>query len=273
MLEGEENSLLESSLGDNLAKHFMLCLHVLAANGGNPLDEGLSLRSERPSPADTGHEVLLLLAAVVEVSPLAKEGAEFCFGLAASHAVDHLHGGDLVGVDALAVKVQLTPQEEELLPHFVRHVSIDYRISLVVLVYNVKGLSVPDAEEGALPVDDVVAEDALEFVDLGLQIDHDLGRGVNFLQPELLLATDVLVQNLEKQLGHQGFHVLLVCVLGVDPLSVHVADVCLILVVEFIHPADHVVPLGSQVRKLLVQSYFVLSVLHFLAFKVLELAL
>ena len=43
VLEGQENSLLERRLRDDLAKHVMLLFHVLRANGGDPFDESLAL--------------------------------------------------------------------------------------------------------------------------------------------------------------------------------------------------------------------------------------
>lgn len=66
---------------------------------------------------------------------------------------------------------------------------------------------------------------------------------------------------------------LLVVVLGVDPLIVHLIDIRLVLFVKIIHSSDHIVPLGREVLKLLVKGNFELPVLDFLRFQVLEIGL
>ena len=64
---------------------------------------------------------------------------------------------------------------------------------------------------------------------------------------------------------------LFVLVLSVDPLNVHLANICLILVTELVHPADQVVSLVRQVLQLFVQSDFMLPILNFFAAQVFQL--
>ena len=64
---------------------------------------------------------------------------------------------------------------------------------------------------------------------------------------------------------------LLVLVLGVDPLNVHLADIGLILVTELVHAADQVIALVRQVLQLVVQGDLVLPILNFFPAQVLKL--
>lgn len=203
------------------------------------------------------------------VSPPAEEVAQSDLTLASTHSIHHFNGGDLVSVDALPVQVELAPQEEELLPHLVRHVSVDDRVSLVVLMDNIESFPVPDTEEGALTVCDVVAEDALELIHFALEVDHDFGGRCDLLQPHLLLPAQVLVQYLEQKLCDESLNMLLVMVLGVDPLVVHLAHICLVLLVKLVHSTDHIVPLAREVLKLLIKGNLELPVLDLLVFVVL----
>ena len=69
----------------------------------------------------------------------------------------------------------MPPEEEELLAHLMADVAIDDGVPLVVLMDHVKGLAIPDSQIESLPVYDVVAEHSLQLVDLGLEVDHNLG--------------------------------------------------------------------------------------------------
>ena len=119
MLESEENSLFKSGLSHNVGHEILFLLHVLLPQGCDPLDEGSSLGSERAPPANRHHEVFLLLAALVEVSPSAEVVAELELGLTIAHSVDDLHGTNFVCIDALSIQIELPPQEEEFLAHTV----------------------------------------------------------------------------------------------------------------------------------------------------------
>lgn len=167
---------------------------------------------------------------LAEVAPAIEEVPELEFGLAAAHPIDHLDGADLVRVDALSVQIELAPAEKELLAHLMAHVAVNYRVPLVVLVHHVEGLAIPYAKEKSLAINDVVAEDAVQLFDPRLEVDHDFRSRPDLLQAELFLLADVVVQDLEQQLGHERLHVLLIVVLRADPLLVHLADVRLILV-------------------------------------------
>ena len=112
---------------------------------------------------------------LIEVSPPAEVITQLELCLSSTHSIDHFHGRDLVGVNTFTVQVELSPEEEEFLAHLVAHVAINDCIALVVLVHHVESLAVPDAQVEALTIDDVVAENALQLVDLGLKVDHDLG--------------------------------------------------------------------------------------------------
>ena len=89
------------------------------------------------------------------------------------------------------------------------------------------------------------------------------------MESELLFPADVLVEDLEHELGDEGLHMLLVLVLSVDPLNVHSADIVLVLVAECVHTSDEVVPLSGQILKLIIKSHFMLAILDFLAPEVL----
>jgi len=64
---------------------------------------------------------------------------------------------------------------------------------------------------------------------------------------------------------------LLVLVLGVDPLDIHLADVGLISVAKFVHAANQIVPLVSQVLQLVVKGHFMLAIFDFIASEVFKL--
>ena len=81
MLEGEENTLLESGLSHNVRHKILFFLHVLLPQGCDPLDEGSALGSERAPPANRHHEVFLLFTSFVEVSPSAEVVTELELGL------------------------------------------------------------------------------------------------------------------------------------------------------------------------------------------------
>ena len=62
---------------------------------------------------------------------------------------------------------------------------------------------------------------------------------------------------------------LLVLVLCIDPLSVHLTHVGLVLVTEVVHATDQVVPLVGKVLELLVEGQLVLAILDLIAPEVL----
>ena len=110
---------------------------------------------------------------LTEVTPPAEEVAQLQLGLTSSHTIKDFHGGDFICVDPLAIQIELSPEEEELLAHLVRDISINDGVSLVVLVYNIKSLSVPYSQMEALAVHNIVAEDALKLAHFSLEVDHN----------------------------------------------------------------------------------------------------
>ena len=58
---------------------------------------------------------------------------------------------------------------------------------------------------------------------------------------------------------------LLVLVLCVNPFSIHLTHIGLVLVAEVVHSADQVIPLVGQVLKLLIKSQFVLAILDLIS--------
>ena len=89
------------------------------------------------------------------------------------------------------------------------------------------------------------------------------------METHLFLFADVFVEDLEHELGDQGLYMLLVLVLCVNPFSVHLTHIGLILIAEVVHSADQVVPLVGEVLELLIKGQFVLAVLDLLASEVL----
>ena len=72
-------------------------------------------------------------------------------------------------------------------------ISIDDGVSLVVLVDHIEGLAIPYAQVTSLPVNHVVAKDALQFVDFGLKVDHNLCGGRDFLEAHFFLFPEIFV--------------------------------------------------------------------------------
>ena len=200
MLKGKEHSLFESCLSDDLAKKIVLVLHILTFDRTDPFDKSSALKSQGPTPANTSHEVLLSRPVSIEIAPGIEVGSEFELSLTTTHSIDHLDRTDFVRVNALTIEVELSPEEEEFLAHFVFHISVDYCVALVVLVNNIECFSVPDAKMESFSVDHIVAKDSLQLVNLSLQIDHDFGSGCDLLEAHFLLFADVFVQNLEQKL-------------------------------------------------------------------------
>ena len=157
MFQCKEDPLFECRLCHHLAKHIVFGLHVLGADGGDPLDEGPPLCSQGAPPHDFHDEVLLRAPIFIEVAPSAEVVAQLELSLPTAHPVDHFHCAYFVGVDTFAVQIELPPEEEEFLPHLMADVAVDNGVSLVVLVDDVEGLAVPDAQVEAFAVDDVVA--------------------------------------------------------------------------------------------------------------------
>lgn len=265
MLKGKEHSLFESCLSDYLAKNFMLVLHILAFDRANPFDKSCTLKSQGPTPANTRHEVLLSCTMRVKIAPDIEVRSEFELSLTTTHSINHLDRTDFVSVDALTIQVELSPEEEEFLAHLVADISIDYCVPLVVFVNNIECFSVPDAKVKSFPVDNVVAQDSLQLVNLCLEIDHDFCSGCDLLETHFLLFADIFVQNLEQKLCNQCFDMLLVLMLSVDPLNVHLADISLILVTQLIHASNKFVPLIGQIGELVIECQLVLSVLDLVA--------
>ena len=87
VLKSKEHSLLECRFRDDLAKRFVLDLHVHVADGGDPSDESLSLATEGPAPHDGHHKVLLSVAMLAEISPSAEEIAELELCLTSRHSI------------------------------------------------------------------------------------------------------------------------------------------------------------------------------------------
>ena len=165
--------MLESGLRDHLAEQLVLLLLVLLANACDPGHKGLPFGTKRPSPADRHHEILLGCAILAEVTPPTEEVAQLQLCLTTSQSIEDFHGGNFIGVDPLAIQIELSPEEEELLAHLVGHIAINDGVSLVVLVYYIESLSIPDSEVEALAIHYVVAEDALQLVHFSLKVDHN----------------------------------------------------------------------------------------------------
>ena len=105
---------------------------------------------------------------LIQISPSAEIVPELQGLCTCTHSGYDLDGRDFVSVDALAIEVELSPQEEELLAHLVGHVTVNYCVPLVVLVDNVEGLAVPDSQVETLAVHHVVAQNAVQFAHFSL---------------------------------------------------------------------------------------------------------
>ena len=66
---------------------------------------------------------------------------------------------------------------------------------------------------------------------------------------------------------------LLVRMLSVNPLNVHLADIVLIFVTEFIHAPDQLISLIRQIGQLVIQSQLMLPVFYLIASQVLKFTL
>ena len=64
---------------------------------------------------------------------------------------------------------------------------------------------------------------------------------------------------------------LLVLMLCVNPFSIHLTHISLILVAKIVHSADQVVPLVSEVLELLIKGKLVLAILNLLTSEMLQL--
>ena len=112
-------------------------------------------------------------AVLAEVSPPTEEVSQFQIGLTTSHSIKDLHGGDFICVDPLAIQIELSPEEEELLAHLVGDISINYGVSLVVLVYDIERLSVPYSQMEALAIHNIITKNTLQLAHFSLEVDHD----------------------------------------------------------------------------------------------------
>lgn len=153
------------------------------------------------------------------------------------------------------------------------HITVNKRISLVIFVYHVKCFAIPDAKLGSFAIFDIFAKNTLHFVEFCLQVDHLLGCGVDLLQCILLLASEIFLQNLEEQLGNQGFHMVFIGRLQVDALSIHPSHVVLVFGAKIVQTSHKVVTLVCQLTRLLIQRNLVLSILYFILSEVVELGI
>ena len=111
-------------------------------------------------------------AVLAKVTPPTEEVAQLQLGLTASHSIKDLHGGDFICVDPLAIQIELSPEEEELLAHLVGDISINYGVPLIVFVYDIKRLPVPYSQVEALAVHNIIAEDTLQLAHFSLEVYH-----------------------------------------------------------------------------------------------------
>ena len=91
-----------------------------------------------------------------------------------SQSIEDFHGGNLICVNPFAIQIELSPEKEELLTHLVGDISINYGVSLVVLVYDIERLSVPYSQMEALAIHNIVSKNALQLAHFSLEVDHDL---------------------------------------------------------------------------------------------------
>ena len=151
------------------------------------------------------------------------------------------------------------------------HIAIDDSIAPVVLMDHIQSLSVPSTDEGSLSILNVVGEDALHFLKPRFKINHLFGSASYLTEGKFLLSSEVFIQNLEKKLGDKRLDMTLVLLLGLNSLMVHPALISLILLTHFIESPDQVIPLLSELSKLLIKLDFVLSVFDLSVSQVVEL--
>ena len=110
---------------------------------------------------------------LAEITPPTEEVAQLQLGLPTSQSIEDFHGGNLICVNPLAIQIELSPEEEELLTHLVGDISINYGVSLVVLVYDIERLSVPYSQMEALAIHNIITKNALQLAHFSLEVDHD----------------------------------------------------------------------------------------------------
>jgi hypothetical protein len=145
MLQSQEHSLLEHSVGHDFAQGIVLLSQVLLASEAEPLHEGLALHSLFPTEANGHHEVVLRLPRLHEVSPSAKVMAQLGVLFTIRESCDDFGTSHLVAKDSLPVIEEGTPEVKVLLPSHVVYITVDEAVSFVVLVNNVECFAVPQS--------------------------------------------------------------------------------------------------------------------------------
>jgi len=228
VLQCQEAFLLEHGLSHNLVEYLVLLDHLLALAETEPHHEGSSVGSLLFLGQGRHQEVVLGLTALCEITPATEEVAQLGVLLASRQTRDDLCGRHLAAKDVLAIVEKLSPQVEVLLSPHVGDVSVDQAVALVVLVDHVKSLAVPQSQEKALPILDVIAHDAMHASKSVLKVAHLIGCGMNLHEGHFALHVEILIQNLNKKLCDEHFDVRLVPVGNFCPLTVHLAHVAVV---------------------------------------------
>lgn len=156
--------------------------------------------------------------------------------------------------EAIHVVLQegLPPNVKELLLSLQPHVLLKQHVPLMDFLHAVESLAVPQSDEVALPIAHIVLHRSLQLGKTALEVVHLLRSVADLKESHFPFALDVLLKNLNQQLGHQVLDLVLVLTANVLALSVHCAYVGFVSLAQLIHPLDQVVALLSQVVQLVV---------------------
>ena len=99
------------------------------------------------SPETDGfYEIILGVSHLGEVSPSAQIVSQFYVLISNCHSLNNLGTCYLVSENPLSVQIDLSPEKEELLLVIMVNITVNQAVSLVILMNDIEGFSVPSAK-------------------------------------------------------------------------------------------------------------------------------
>ena len=92
------------------------------------------------------YEIILSIPHLCKVSPSTQIMPQLHILISNCHPLDNFSACQLILTNPLPVQIDLSPEEEELLFVVMVNITIDQAVSLVILMDNIEGLSIPSAK-------------------------------------------------------------------------------------------------------------------------------
>ena len=146
-----------------------------------------------------------------------------------------------------ALKIVRSPHIEEFAPSRLCYIRINYMSPLSRLIHAVECVAVPDAEKSSLTVIVVADQNFAILLESGLHQMMELRSREYLLESILALQTNVLFQDLHKQLCYLFSYNYAVFMRKLCSLNSHPVHISIILLGKVTNPARQIVSLLCQI--------------------------